>query len=218
MHRFRKDLKSKELSFCSARPEINYSFCSHDKPEVCLVCAWSLLKGYKVGMLFFFFFLFIFGCPMEHGVQGQGLDPSCSYDLSHDCGNAESSALCARPGIESASQSAWDATDAIVPGWELEEGAILTLPNWWPGNQPVWADAYSRAALVWRRVLEAPLFQSFLLHWLTPADVQGGPEGCYQLTWRKPNILTTSVAIQVCTGWMLWLAQETKWLTIIFSF
>lgn len=29
-----------------------YSFCNHDKPELCLVCAWSLLKGYKVGVLF----------------------------------------------------------------------------------------------------------------------------------------------------------------------
>ena len=26
-----------------------YSSCNHDKPELYLVCAWSLLKGYKVG-------------------------------------------------------------------------------------------------------------------------------------------------------------------------
>ena len=56
--------------------------------------------------------------PMAYGVP-KGSDPSCSCDLHHSCSSARSLTLCARPGIELASQSSRDATDLRAPQWEL---------------------------------------------------------------------------------------------------
>ena len=51
----------------------------------------------------FFLFFFFFGCT--HGIwkfPDQGLNPSCSCNAHHSCGNAQSLTHCARPEIKPA--------------------------------------------------------------------------------------------------------------------
>ena len=59
--------------------------------------------------------------PWHMEFPGQGSDPSCSFDLSHSCSNAESSTHCAGPGTKPASQSSQDDTNPFVPLQELPE-------------------------------------------------------------------------------------------------
>ena len=54
---------------------------------------------------------------MELPDQGSDLSRSCH--LSHSCSNTGSLTHCAGPGIEPATQCSQDATDPIVPQWEL---------------------------------------------------------------------------------------------------
>ena len=51
---------------------------------------------------------------------GQGSDPSYSCDLHSSCGSTPGSLThCVQPGIKPASQCSRDATNPIVPQWEL---------------------------------------------------------------------------------------------------
>ena len=51
--------------------------------------------------------------PME--LLGQRSDPSRSFNLHHNCGNAGSLTYCAKLGIQPASQCSRDASDPVVP-------------------------------------------------------------------------------------------------------
>ena len=50
---------------------------------------------------------------------GQGSDPSCCCNPNRSCGNAGFLTRCARPGIEPSFHCSREATDAVVPQWEL---------------------------------------------------------------------------------------------------
>ena len=65
---------------------------------------------------FFFFFL---AAPRHMGFRGQGSDLSRSLHLSRSCSNIGSLTLCARVGIEPASQRSQDTADPTAPQWEL---------------------------------------------------------------------------------------------------
>ena len=74
----------------------------------------------------FFVCLLAFLAALWHvAFLGQGSDPSISCNLCHNCGNTRFLTHCAGLGIEPVSQCSRDATDPIVPQWEL-----LTPPFW----------------------------------------------------------------------------------------
>ena len=58
---------------------------------------------------------------------GWGSDLSHSYDLNCSYGNAGSLAHRARPGIKPVSQRSRDATDPVVPQWELLSTLLMCL-------------------------------------------------------------------------------------------
>ena len=82
------------------------------QPSLELSCGLGGRAKLRRAVLFFPHFL---AAPWHMKLLGQGSDPSCSLDLSCNCGNAGSLTHCARLGIESVSQCSQDAADPLVP-------------------------------------------------------------------------------------------------------
>ena len=85
-------------------------------------CAWPTFRLYKQVVV----------CWLSWGIwSSQARDhiqSSCSCDLSHGYSNSGSLTPVLWPGIKPASQGCRDATDPIVPWWELREMFLLRAP------------------------------------------------------------------------------------------